>query len=104
MLAYPGLILIDHGHFQYNGISLGLMLFAVTALFSGRDCLGSALFVAALNYKQVTTILTILRCAELDQILVSPYLHPLGCNKLFYIFLSFTRGLLQLWKWSLKIF
>jgi alpha-1,3-glucosyltransferase len=26
---YPGLILIDHGHFQYNGISLGLFVMAV---------------------------------------------------------------------------
>ncbi|XP_037070274.1 dolichyl pyrophosphate Man9GlcNAc2 alpha-1,3-glucosyltransferase-like [Pollicipes pollicipes] len=29
---YPGLMLIDHGHFQYNGVSLGLTVAAVAAL------------------------------------------------------------------------
>ena len=31
-----GLILIDHGHFQYNGISLGLMVFAVTSIMRDK--------------------------------------------------------------------
>ena len=53
LLSYPGLIIIDHGHFQYNGISLGLALAAVALLTRGRHLLGAALFVAALNYKQM---------------------------------------------------
>ena len=52
-LIYPGLILIDHGHFQYNGISLGLMVAAVAALCEGRDLIGSVLFTLSLNYKQM---------------------------------------------------
>jgi alpha-1,3-glucosyltransferase len=48
-----GLILIDHGHFQYNGISLGLMVFAVACLIRDKDCLGSILFIMALSYKQM---------------------------------------------------
>lgn len=52
-LMYPGLILIDHGHFQYNCISLGLMLFGVLFLSQGRDLLGSIAFCLALNYKQM---------------------------------------------------
>ena len=50
---YPGLILIDAGHFQYNNVSLGLMMAACAALFRNWDALGSALFVCAINYKQM---------------------------------------------------
>ena len=53
LLAYPGLILIDHGHFQYNNISLGLFLAAVAFILRGKHLLGSAFFVCALNYKQM---------------------------------------------------
>ncbi|KAK2168721.1 hypothetical protein NP493_1222g00045 [Ridgeia piscesae] len=52
-LLYPGLILIDHGHFQYNSVSLGLWLWAVTALCLDSHLLGSVAFVLALNYKQM---------------------------------------------------
>ncbi|KAJ9576212.1 hypothetical protein L9F63_006945 [Diploptera punctata] len=52
-LIYPGLILIDHGHFQYNGISLGLMIATVAALYHGWDLVGSVLFTLSLNYKQM---------------------------------------------------
>ena len=50
---YPGLALIDNGHFQYNNISLGLFLFAAGCLLRGWDLTGSMMFVAALNYKQM---------------------------------------------------
>ncbi|XP_060555818.1 dolichyl pyrophosphate Man9GlcNAc2 alpha-1,3-glucosyltransferase-like [Ruditapes philippinarum] len=53
MLMYPGLILIDYGHFQYNCISLGLALAAVTSLADSQDVLGSVLFCLSLNYKQM---------------------------------------------------
>lgn len=53
LLLYPGLYLVDHGHFQYNGVSLGLFVGAVAALIASRDCLGSVLFCLALNYKQM---------------------------------------------------
>ncbi|KAM8890610.1 dolichyl pyrophosphate Man9GlcNAc2 alpha-1,3-glucosyltransferase [Synchiropus picturatus] len=52
-LLYPGLILIDHGHFQYNSVSLGLALWAIVALGRGWDATGSAAFCLALNYKQM---------------------------------------------------
>lgn len=52
-LFFPGQILIDNGHFQYNNISLGLTVFAVAALLTNRRILGSILFVLALNYKQM---------------------------------------------------
>lgn len=53
ILCYPGLILIDHGHFQYNAISLGLALWGVIGLACGHDLLGSIAFTLALNYKQM---------------------------------------------------
>uniref|UniRef100_A0A8C4IMG2 Alpha-1,3-glucosyltransferase n=1 Tax=Dicentrarchus labrax TaxID=13489 RepID=A0A8C4IMG2_DICLA len=52
-LLYPGLILIDYGHFQYNGVSLGFALWGVLALGLGWDALGSMAFCLALNYKQM---------------------------------------------------
>ncbi|XP_061593226.1 dolichyl pyrophosphate Man9GlcNAc2 alpha-1,3-glucosyltransferase [Cololabis saira] len=53
ILLYPGLILIDYGHFQYNGVSLGFALWGVLALGLGWDALGSVAFSLALNYKQM---------------------------------------------------
>jgi alpha-1,3-glucosyltransferase len=53
-LIYPGLILIDHGHFQYNGISLGTTVAAIAAIIQGRDHLASVLFCLSINYKQMS--------------------------------------------------
>ena len=52
-MLYPGLILIDNGHFQYNGISLGLFTLAVAFILKNRDLCASVAFVLALNYKQM---------------------------------------------------
>ncbi|EFN83426.1 dolichyl pyrophosphate Man9GlcNAc2 alpha-1,3-glucosyltransferase isoform X1 [Harpegnathos saltator] len=52
-LIYPGLIMIDHGHFQYNCVSLGLFIAAVAAITRDWFALSSVLFVLALNYKQM---------------------------------------------------
>ncbi|KAL5974921.1 hypothetical protein ACLOJK_031597 [Asimina triloba] len=54
ILLNPGLILIDHGHFQYNCISLGLTLAAVATIFSKNELVASALFILALNHKQMS--------------------------------------------------
>ncbi|EYU44642.1 hypothetical protein ABFS82_08G071900 [Erythranthe guttata] len=54
ILLNPCLILIDHGHFQYNCISLGLTVAAVAAILSDRDLVGSLLFCLALNHKQMS--------------------------------------------------
>uniref|UniRef100_U5EYC0 Alpha-1,3-glucosyltransferase n=1 Tax=Corethrella appendiculata TaxID=1370023 RepID=U5EYC0_9DIPT len=50
---YPGQILIDNGHFQYNNISLGFTAFAVLLLLKGSNIFGAIFFVLALNYKQM---------------------------------------------------
>ncbi|XP_058452806.1 probable dolichyl pyrophosphate Man9GlcNAc2 alpha-1,3-glucosyltransferase [Malaya genurostris] len=52
-VLFPGQILIDNGHFQYNNVSLGLTAAAITALISNREYSASVLFMLALNYKQM---------------------------------------------------
>lgn len=52
-LLIPSLILIDHGHFQYNCIALGLFLWTVICLTKRQDVLASILFCLAFNYKQM---------------------------------------------------
>ena len=49
----PPNVLIDHGHFQYNCVILGLTLLGM--FFCSRDQLviGSILFTCALNFKQM---------------------------------------------------
>ncbi|KAL1810101.1 hypothetical protein ACET3Z_027091 [Daucus carota] len=54
ILLSPCLILIDHGHFQYNCISLGLTVGAIAAIISGKELVGSSLFCLALNHKQMS--------------------------------------------------
>ena len=53
LLLQPAVILIDHGHFQYNCVSLGLAFWAVIAVTTNHDIIGSVLFTLALNYKQM---------------------------------------------------
>lgn len=54
ILVNPCLIIIDHGHFQYNCISLGLTVGAIAAIISGRELLACALFTSALSHKQMS--------------------------------------------------
>ncbi|XP_044285830.1 dolichyl pyrophosphate Man9GlcNAc2 alpha-1,3-glucosyltransferase isoform X3 [Varanus komodoensis] len=53
ILLYPGLILIDYGHFQYNSVSLGFALWGVICFSYDLDILGSIAFCLAINYKQM---------------------------------------------------
>uniref|UniRef100_A0A7S1J2K8 Alpha-1,3-glucosyltransferase n=1 Tax=Eutreptiella gymnastica TaxID=73025 RepID=A0A7S1J2K8_9EUGL len=53
LALHPGLLIIDHGHFQFNGVSIGLSFLAVACLSHKRHLLGSIFFCLALNYKQM---------------------------------------------------
>lgn len=53
LLLYPGQILVDNGHFQYNNMSLGLFLLSVVCIIQNRHNWASVLFSLALNYKQM---------------------------------------------------
>ena len=57
-LLQPALLLVDHGHFQYNGVCLGLVALAAALMGADADSLsgqllGSAMFVMALNFKHM---------------------------------------------------
>jgi alpha-1,3-glucosyltransferase len=60
VLIQPCIVLIDHGHFQYNSVSIGFALWAIYCLMQSESndsvfytCLGSALFCCSLNFKQM---------------------------------------------------
>ena len=53
LLFSPAVLLIDHGHFQYNCIGLGLAAGAAAAAAAGRHALGALLFSLSLNHKQM---------------------------------------------------
>ena len=60
-LCQPAIMLIDHGHFQYNTVSLGLALWSFHYMTLGDSrtysfygpVIGSVLFSLALNFKQM---------------------------------------------------
>lgn len=54
VLLYPAQILIDHGHFQYNCVFLGQVLFAIILMIEGYQKLAATLFTHALCYKQMS--------------------------------------------------
>lgn len=53
ILNQPSLILIDHGHFQYNSIMLGLFLFLLIDLIKGNFVLASVWFMSSILFKQM---------------------------------------------------
>ena len=53
LLFNPATVLIDHGHFQYNCIGLGLAAAAIAAAVAGRSLLSALLFSLSLNHKQM---------------------------------------------------
>lgn len=52
-ILYPGLILIDYGHFQYNCVSLGLFVASVASVYTNQTIFACIFFSMALNYKQM---------------------------------------------------
>lgn len=53
ILMQPATLLIDHGHFQYNTVMLGLEVASLASIFSGNLLWSSVFFVAALGFKQM---------------------------------------------------
>lgn len=53
IMCQPSLILIDHGHFQFNSVMLGLFLFSFTDLCKGNYLLASVWFVCCITFKQM---------------------------------------------------
>lgn len=53
LLIFPSLTIIDHGHFQFNSVMLGLCMGSFDDLVRRRFKLASVLFVSALFFKQM---------------------------------------------------
>jgi alpha-1,3-glucosyltransferase len=53
ILLQPGTILIDHVHFQYNTVMLGLVLASMSSILAGRFMWSCVFFVLALGFKQM---------------------------------------------------
>ncbi|KAI9319619.1 glycosyl transferase [Dichotomocladium elegans] len=53
ILMQPALILIDHGHFQFNNVMLGFSLWTINGLITGHYILGSIAFCLSLGFKQM---------------------------------------------------
>ncbi|TPX67189.1 hypothetical protein SpCBS45565_g03958 [Spizellomyces sp. 'palustris'] len=49
----PGLLFVDHIHFQYNGFLYGIQLFSISAMLQNQPIIGAILFAAILNFKHI---------------------------------------------------
>ncbi|VDM23251.1 unnamed protein product [Hydatigera taeniaeformis] len=114
MLSFPGLILVDHGHFQYNCISLGLFVLSLTFFAKDFDVIGSVVFCLAILYKQMELyhalpifVFLLSKCfshsftACLNRIAV---LAITVCTTFFLIFLPFFTPLERLNQVALRLF
>lgn len=53
LFLHPGLIIVDHIHFQYNGFLLGIFLWSIWAMKQRRFCLSAFIFTSLLNFKHI---------------------------------------------------
>lgn len=53
VLFHPGLLIVDHMHFQYNGFLLGLLLISMTLATYGNDVLATVAFSLTLCFKHL---------------------------------------------------
>ncbi|KAJ1733616.1 Glucosyltransferase-like protein [Coemansia biformis] len=53
MLLQPGLVLIDHGHFQYNAVMLGFVVWAVYFALREKHVLMAVAFCCSFMFKQM---------------------------------------------------
>lgn len=50
----PCLLLIDHGHFQYNGVSIALVLWSLCFLLEDRLILACVFYICSVHFKQTS--------------------------------------------------
>lgn len=75
VLMQPATILIDHAHFQYNTVMLGLVLASMSSILAGRTLWASVFFVAALGFKQMALYYAPATFAYLLGICILPQVH-----------------------------
>lgn len=52
----PGLLIVDHMHFQYNGFLLGILLVSLSWLEEGKDLMGGFVFAVLLCFKHLFAV------------------------------------------------
>ncbi|XP_073395060.1 dolichyl pyrophosphate Glc1Man9GlcNAc2 alpha-1,3-glucosyltransferase-like [Physcomitrium patens] len=52
----PGLLIVDHIHFQYNGFLFGILFLSLAAMRDGNDLLGGIYFAALVCFKHLFAI------------------------------------------------
>ncbi|OCK76262.1 glycosyltransferase family 57 protein [Lepidopterella palustris CBS 459.81] len=75
-LMQPATILIDHGHFQYNTVMLGLVLASISSMLAGRPMWGCVFFVSALGFKQMALFYAPAIFVYLLGICIAPRINP----------------------------
>lgn len=75
MLLKPDAILIDHGHFQYNSLILGLILLSFYCLLKGRYYLACLLYTVSIHSKQMATYYSLAFLAALIGLAIQQYKH-----------------------------
>ncbi|GAA6042056.1 hypothetical protein JCM8097_004084 [Rhodosporidiobolus ruineniae] len=59
VVFHPGLIIVDHIHFQYNGFLLGILLWSLIAARDNNLYACAALFAVLLNFKHIFVYLAL---------------------------------------------
>ncbi|KAK2741771.1 Glucosyltransferase-like protein [Myotisia sp. PD_48] len=75
-LMQPATVLIDHGHFQYNTVMLGLVVATMESLIASRPLWASLFFIAALGFKQMALYYAPIFFAYLLGICIFPRIRP----------------------------
>lgn len=52
----PGLLMVDHIHYQYNGILLGILILSISLIKSGKELLGGILFAVLVCSKHLFVV------------------------------------------------
>ncbi|KAI7302015.1 ALG6, ALG8 glycosyltransferase [Hortaea werneckii] len=77
IMMQPATILIDHGHFQYNTVMLGLILATMASMLAGKPMWSCVFFVATLGFKQMGLFYAPAVAAYLAGICISPRINVL---------------------------
>lgn len=52
----PGLLIVDHIHFQYNGFLIGMLLISIGLLAEGKDVAGAVAFAVLVCFKHLFAV------------------------------------------------
>ena len=77
VLMQPATMLIDHGHFQYNTVMLGLTVAALSSLLASRFGWACVFFVGALCFKQMALFYAPAMFAYLLGVCIFPRTDPI---------------------------